>query len=136
MRAMRRGTPIRHLGSRKVLGLGLGAWLVFSLVGCGPGSPPGEGYELIGFVVEARGGERGPPIAGATVRFEADTGRVSEDVSESDGRYRLFVVSDVRFGQVTARAGGFGEARQTVFFDAPSRRLDLALPRDGAMPGR
>jgi hypothetical protein len=115
-------------------------WLVLGLLvaatssGCGAGSPPGEGYEIIGFVVESQGtGDDGPPIAGAMIRFQSDTGRVAEGVSESDGRYRLFIVSDTRFGQISATAAGFQEARETVFFDSPSRRVDLVLPRDGAM---
>lgn len=103
--------------------------------GCGTGSPPGEAYEIIGFVVESRGtGDDGPPIAGAMVRFQSDTGRVAEGVSESNGRYRLFVVSETRFGQISATAAGFQEARETVFFDSPSRRVDLVLARDGSMP--
>jgi hypothetical protein len=68
------------------------------------------------------------------VRFQSDTGRVAEGVSESNGRYRLFVVSETRFGQISATAAGFQEARETVFFDSPSRRVDLVLARDGSMP--
>jgi hypothetical protein len=103
--------------------------------GCGTNAPPGEGYEIIGFVVESVGtGDDGPPIAGAMVRFQGDTGRAVEGVSESNGRYRLFIVSDSRFGQITANAAGFQEARETVFFDSPSRRVDLVLPREGEMP--
>jgi len=79
-------------------------------------------------------GDDGPPIAGAMVRFQGDTGRAVEGVSESNGRYRLFIVSDSRFGQITANAAGFQEARETVFFDSPSRRVDLVLPREGEMP--
>lgn len=103
--------------------------------GCGAGEPPGEGYEIVGFVVESVGtGDDGPPIAGAMVRFQSDTGRAVEGLSESNGRYRLFVVSDSRFGQITATAAGFQEGRETVFFDTTSRRVDLVLPRDGSMP--
>lgn len=102
---------------------------------CGPGAPPGEGYEIVGFVVESVGtGTDGPPIAGATVRFTSDTGRSAEGISESNGRYRLFLVSDTRFGQVSATATGFLEGRETVFFDSPSRRVDLALIREGTDP--
>ncbi len=102
---------------------------------CGTSAPPGEGYEIIGFVVESVGtGDDGPPIAGAMVRFQGDTGSAVEGISESNGRYRLFVVSDSRFGQITANAAGFLEGRETVFFDTTSRRVDLVLPRDGSMP--
>lgn len=112
----------------------MGVLLATLAGGCGTSAPPGEGYEIIGFVVESRGtGDDGPPIAGAMVRFQSDTGRVAEGLSESNGRYRLFVVSDTRFGQISATAAGFQEARETVFFDSPSRRVDLVLPRDGAM---
>jgi hypothetical protein len=48
MRTLRWGTRLRHPRSRNVLGLGLGAWLFADLAGCGPGSRPGEGYELTG----------------------------------------------------------------------------------------
>jgi hypothetical protein len=98
--------------------------------GCGREGPPGESYEIVGFVVESVGeGTDGPGIGGAMVRFESDTGRTVETVSEGNGRYRIYVLSETRFGQVTASAPGYGEARETVFFDSPQRRLDLALPR-------
>ena len=117
-----------------VRGLLLGVLAQTLAGGCGTEAPPGEGYEIVGFVVESVGtGDDGPPIAGAMVRFQSDTGRVAEGLSESDGRYRLFIVSDTRFGQISASAAGFQEARETVFFDSPSRRVDLVLPRDGAM---
>jgi hypothetical protein len=110
--------------------LALGALLLTMSSGCGTDAPPGEAYEIIGFVVEATGtGDDGPPIAGAMIRFQSDTGRVAEALSESNGRYRLFVVSDTRFGQISATAAGYQEARETVFFDSPSRRVDLVLPR-------
>ena len=98
--------------------------------GCGTSEPPGVGYELVGNIVESVGnGTDGPPIGGALVRFVGDTGRVEETTSQSNGRYRIFIVSDTRFGQLTASAPGFADARQTVYFDTPQRRVDLALPR-------
>lgn len=112
----------------------VGALCVGLLSGCGAGEAPGEGYEVLGFVVEARGtGTDGPRIGGATLHFETDTGRTVEGVSQGDGRYRLFIVSDTRFGYLRANAPGYLEARETVYFDSPSRRLDLVLPRDGAL---
>lgn len=110
----------------------VGAWLALfgALTACGTDTPPGEGYEIVGFVVESVGnGDEGPPIAGATVHFETDTGREVETTSESNGRYRLYILSDARFGQVRASAAGFVDARETVYFDTPQRRIDLALPR-------
>lgn len=112
----------------------LGAVLAV-LAGCGPSAPPGEGYEIVGLVVESVGtGTDGPPIAGAMVRFTSDTGRSTDGVTQSDGRYRLFLVSDTRFGELRATAPGFLEGRTTVFFDSPTRRVDLALPREGTAP--
>jgi len=132
----RHRTPAFVPATRRAL-VGMASVLVGALMsaGCGTNAPPGEGYEIIGFVVESVGtGDDGPPIAGAMVRFQGDTGRAVEGVSESNGRYRLFIVSDSRFGQITANAAGFQEARETVFFDSPSRRVDLVLPREGEMP--
>ena len=103
---------------------------LLAVAGCGTNEPPGVGYELVGNIVESVGnGTDGPPIGGALVRFVGDTGRVEETTSQSNGRYRIFVVSDTRFGQLTASAAGFADARQTVYFDIPQRRVDLALPR-------
>jgi hypothetical protein len=113
------------------------AWLtlVLTVPSCGREGPPGESYEIVGFVVEAVGaGTDGPPIGGATVRFASDTGRTAEAVSDGNGRYRIFVLSETRFGVVTASAAGYADARATVYFDTPQRRLDLALPRVAAAP--
>ncbi|GAB4203375.1 MAG: hypothetical protein OHK0013_17450 [Sandaracinaceae bacterium] len=121
---------------RARLGLLLAGLVVFWLfvsglaAGCGRAGPPGDSYEIVGLVVEAAGdGTHGPPVGGATVRFQSDTGRTAETVSEGNGRYRIYVLSDTRFGQVTATADGYREARRTVYFDTPQRRLDLALSR-------
>ncbi|MBX7192375.1 MAG: carboxypeptidase-like regulatory domain-containing protein [Sandaracinaceae bacterium] len=116
------------------LGVGLAlalAALALAPAGCDTNSVPGESYEIVGFIVEAQGtGGAGPPIANAMVRFENDTGRHTEGVSESDGHFRLFIYSETRFGELSASAPGFQDARATVYFDTPSRRVDLALPRE------
>lgn len=99
---------------------------------CGRVEPPGETYEVLGFVVEAVDSDRrGPPIAGATVSLSMDTGQRVEGTTDSSGRYRLRIVSDTRFGELRASASGFASARSTVFFDSASRRVDLALGRAG-----
>ncbi|MGF1465819.1 MAG: carboxypeptidase-like regulatory domain-containing protein [Sandaracinaceae bacterium] len=88
-------------------------------------------FELTGRVTVFNEGSpgAGSPIAGATVTFESDTRLVAETTTNGSGRYRLDVDSDDDFGEVRAEAEGFRPATATVFFDRPSRRVDLALPR-------
>ena len=63
--------------------------------------------------------------------FSSDTLLVSETTTDSDGRYRMRVSTDHPFGQVRAERAGFITQETTVFFDAPQRRVDLQLRRDG-----
>ncbi len=124
-RVLRSGSPPPRPALALLLVLG-----ALSAVGCGPSGPTGEGFELVGYVLEARGpGATGPPIANAHVRFESDTGRSVEGTSAGNGRYRLFIVTDTPYGQVSASAPGYLEARRSVYFDAPSRRIDVILTR-------
>lgn len=112
----------------------LGTLLLVGAAGCGTGAPPGEGYEILGFVTEAQGTGEGPPIGGALVVFDSDTGRHVEAMTESNGHYRVFLVSDTRFGQLTVSAAGYQDRRTTVFFDSASRRVDVSLARGAEEP--
>jgi Carboxypeptidase regulatory-like domain len=85
---------------------------------------PGAEYDLTGYVLTRL--DRAP-IAGAMVRFTSDTGTVTEATTNGDGRYAMQVFSDVAFGQVRAEATGFAPHSETVYFDQPQRRADLAL---------
>lgn len=99
------------------------------IAGCGEGAPT-EAFELSGVVtVLLASGEAGGPIADADVRFVSDTLIVSETTTDGSGRYRMTVLTDFPFGQVVAAAPGFLEDEETVFFDSPRRRVDLALRR-------
>lgn len=129
------GRQVRSLARAAALGLRLVGLVALAAlaVSCGPKGPTGEGFELVGYVHEARGpGSDGQAIPNASVRLEMDTGRVAETTTASDGRYRVFIVSDTPFGEVSARAAGFHESRQSVYFDTPSHRIDLRLPREAA----
>jgi len=96
-------------------------------------SPTTDTFELSGIVtVLLESGDTGGAIEGARVTFTSDTLLQAEATTDSDGRYRMRVETDVRFGQVRAEADGFRPREQTVYFDSPQRRVDLQLRR---MPG-
>lgn len=105
------------------------AWLVLLASGCSGGAPT-EGYELSGVVtVLLESGDTGGPIPEAEVRFVSDTLIAFETETDDSGRYRMRVLTDHPFGQVSAVATGFREKEATVYFDTPTRRVDLALRR-------
>ena len=98
--------------------------LALMLASCS--DPPNtEVFELSGQVTALSGA--GSPIEGAVVRFTSDTRRVAETTTDGSGRYRMRVSTDHAFGQVRAEAADFTPGETTVYFDAPRRRIDLAL---------
>jgi hypothetical protein len=103
--------------------------LALELLACGPG-PPLTTYELSGRItVLLETGDSDEGVPEATVRFTSDTARVVETTADGDGRYRMLVATDHEFGQVRAEAAGFLPGEATVYFDAPQRRVDIALRR-------
>lgn len=103
----------------------LGAALLLS--SCAEG-PPVDELDVSGFVT-ASTLAGGGPISGALVRFSSDTGLATETRTGDDGRYRMRVLTDHPFGQVSAEAEGFLPRQATVYFDRPERRVDLVLQR-------
>jgi hypothetical protein len=105
-----------------------------SLASCAPGTV-GDTYALSGHVTQTlQSGVSSTPVGGAHVRFTSDVGDVVETTTGSDGRYRMQILTRVRFGQVRAEAAGFVPAERTVYFDTPERRIDLGLRPDTSMP--
>jgi hypothetical protein len=103
--------------------------LALVALGCAE-EPMLDTYEVSGRVtVLLEGGGTGDPISAAQVTFASDTGIEVETATDGDGRYRMRVRSDHRFGQVRATAAGFIPAEETVYFDTPQRRVDLAMRR-------
>jgi hypothetical protein len=97
--------------------------------GCQPAAVVST-YELSGIISERfESGMNLAPLANARVLFTSDTGLTFETMSGGDGRYRMQVVTDSRFGQVRAELEGFEPAETTVLFDTPSRRIDIDLRR-------
>jgi len=93
---------------------------------------PLESYELSGHVTALlESGDDGAAIAGARVVFMSDTRIVEETTTDANGLYRMRVETDHRFGQVRAEAAGFRPGEETVLFDTPQRRVDVALRRQG-----
>lgn len=91
---------------------------------------PVENHELTGYVtVLHESADEGGPIGGARVTFTSDTLIVEETTADENGRYRLRVETDHVHGQVRAEAPGFRTHEETVYFDGPQRRVDLALRR-------
>lgn len=90
-----------------------------------------EAYELSGRVtVLLESNDEGDGIAGARVVFRSDTLIVEETTTDASGRYRMRIVTDHAFGQVRAEAPGFRPHEETVYFDTPHRRVDIALRRE------
>lgn len=104
--------------------------LVFAtaaVAGC-DGDGAVEGFELSGRVEELLGPDLvGEGISGASVTFRSDTLIVNDTTSDDDGWYRMRISTDHPFGQVRAEAEGYQVTERTVFFDAPTRRVDLEM---------
>jgi hypothetical protein len=109
------------------------ALLAASVLSACAEAPPLDTYELSGEVtVLLETADDGGPIPNARVTFISDTLRVEETTTDANGRYRMRVSTDHRFGQVRAEADGFVPHEETVYFDTPQRRVDLALRRQGS----
>lgn len=91
-------------------------------------SSPTQAYELSGVITDER---TSAPIEGASVTFVSDTGYSAATSTNGSGEYAFGVETDHPFGQVRAEAEGYRPGEASVFFDAPSRRIDIAL-----IPGR
>jgi len=103
------------------------------LTSCVPGTV-GDTFSLSGRVTQTlESGANVTPVAGATIRFTSDVGDVFTTTTGGDGRYRLQVLSRVRYGQVRGTAAGFVDSERTVYFDTPERRVDIGLRPTPAM---
>ena len=102
----------------------VGALLACSLSGCAEENPTTSTFELAGYVREAAGG---PGIRGVTVTFTSDTRETNTTETNGEGYYEMSVETDGAFGQVRAERDGYQAAEETVFFDTPQRRVDLAM---------
>lgn len=101
---------------------------LLTLSGCLEPAPL-ERHELTGYVTVLHESTEGGPIRDARVTFISDTLLIAETTTDDDGRYRLRVETDHEHGQVRAEAPGFRAHEETVYFDSPQRRVDLALRR-------
>ena len=109
---------MRSFGRRALLTL-----VCSFFVGCAEEAPT-DAFELSGYVTERDGGA---PVSGARVIFTSDTLYTAETTTNDDGLYEMVVETDRPFGQVRAEAAGYENEERSVFFDSPSRRLDLTL---------
>ena len=80
--------------------------------------------ELSGTVFDR---DSGGTLEDARVVFTSETLITAETQTGGDGRYELEVATTAPFGQVRAEKTGFEPAEATVFFDTPSRVIDLRL---------
>ena len=85
---------------------------------------PTQEFELSGLVTDERTNDT---IGNATVTFTSDTGYATSTATNDNGEYAFGIETDHPFGQVRAEAEGYRPAEASVFFDAPTRRIDLAL---------
>ena len=105
------------------------AWWVPLLVGavavagCSDSNPT-VSFELTGRVLEVNT-ER--PVSGAVVTFRSDTLYTNEDQTSSGGWYQMGIETDSPFGQVRAEHPEYLPDEESVFFDAPQRRVDIFM---------
>jgi hypothetical protein len=97
--------------------------LLLLVVGCSDG----DGLAVLELSGEVRDDFSGAPIEGATVLFTSDTLLRESTTTDSDGHFEMALESDAVFGQVRAERAGYEPRERTVFFDVPSRRIDLRL---------
>lgn len=86
--------------------------------------PPTSERELSGIVRDRLSGAR---IAGVTVSFTSDTLYRESTRTDGDGHYEMVIETDVPLGQVRAEHAAYQVAEATVFFDAPTRTINLDL---------
>jgi hypothetical protein len=101
----------------------LGFALLFVL-SCGGEDAPTDSYELSGVVTDEATGKH---LSGALVTFVSDTLYTTDTRTDGDGHYEMIVETDTPFGQVRAELDGYRPGERTVFFDTPSRRIDIEL---------
>lgn len=92
--------------------------------GCAGDEVPTDLYELSGFVREDLSND---PVAGARVTFTSDTLYQESATTDEDGLYEMVIETDTPFGQVRAEKDAYQPAEQTVYFDTPTRRIDLRV---------
>jgi hypothetical protein len=115
-------------------------WLLLSVpalalgIGC-DSAPLTNEYELSGIVSERfESGMMLAPLGGVRITFRSDTGLAYETTTGPDGRYRMRISSDIEFGQVRGELDGFDPVEATVYFDLPTRRVDLSMRRSRMAP--
>ncbi len=92
--------------------------------GCAGEGASTDVYELSGVVREELSGSA---VSGARVTFTSDTLYSRSTTTDGDGLYEMVVETDAPFGQVRAEKAGYRPAEETVYFDSPTRRVDLFL---------
>lgn len=95
-----------------------------TLMGAGCSEDVGAEVELSGLVLDRA---TDAPIEGATVTFRSDTLDVATATTDSDGHYEMTIMTQVSLGQVRAEHGAYEPAERSVYFDTPTRRIDLRL---------
>lgn len=86
--------------------------------------PPTTEKELSGLVRDRLSGAR---ISNATVSFTSDTLYRESTRTDGDGHYEMVIETDTPLGQVRAEHPAHQPAEATVFFDAPTRTINLEL---------
>jgi hypothetical protein len=119
------GSGSRHLWADGLEGFVRAlAFLCFGLVSACATETATERFELTGRVTE---GTTDEGIPRATVTFVSDTLFRASAETSGDGTYQMAVETDVPFGQARAEKDGYLSDERTVFFDTPTRRIDLQL---------
>jgi len=115
---------------RLVLAFSAKAFAVAALLSLPPlqfacaSDPPTSQKELSGIVRDRLSGAR---ISGATVSFTSDTLYRESTRTDGDGHYEMVIETDTPLGQVRAERSTHQPAEETVFFDAPTRTINLSL---------
>lgn len=109
---------------RRLAGSLLGAILLLAGAGCGGDAAAGSEFDVQGYV---RDDASHHGLEGARVAFTSDTLFTSSTRSDGDGHYEMRVLTDVPIGRIRAEVAGYDPSEVNVYFDQPSRRVDIEL---------
>lgn len=73
-------------------------------------------------------------IRGASVVFTSDVLDTKSTTTDDDGYYEMAVTTNTTTGRLLASKAGYVPNEVSVYFDVPSRRVDIELRPESAPP--
>lgn len=122
---------MRHRASTPVpTVLAICAFLLFA--GCSEDTPEtAQDVEVSGYVKDE---VTKRAIRRAAVTFTSDVLDTASTTADDDGYYEMAVTTNTPTGRIAVSASGYLPGEASVFFDVPSRRVDLELRPESAPP--